>query len=622
MIDLNTFLFKNRSVDYCSKCFKVKRDALNHVCRHEYFCFKCLCCHRKIKFHKKKKTICPICHVYFFDEICLKNHYLKIQQYGIEKERLSACQIFFYCENCESIVRRFQITNFMKRKKKIHNCGKIYCHTCLDSKPKNHYCYIPMKNKRNEIMYTNNMKNNYVYVFDFETESKPNNDGIFIPYYCVVHKFCNLCMDKEEKKSECCKDEWYYFEGENTLVEFGDFFLERSGRVVKSKWYAHNGSKFDSLFLLRFLVCSKSLEPNVIMNGYRIIQLIYKNSTVQDSMLLTGTSLKNTIKMLGLSDYFSKGFFPYQMTDLDYVGVIPSKSMFELTNLNVEEMINFNSWYEEKSQHEYVLRNEVKNYCRNDVEVLSKCLVKFHNIIFEYTGVEVLFDSSIMTASSLSLNIFMKTNDMRNKLSNEPPYGYSAFCKSGKAQSEIALKWLAKKRSEVENPEEFRWKYHVLGEFKIGKYYVDGYDPHSKTVYEFNGCFYHGCEDCFFPEAMHIKLSKSYGKLNSETESRLNYIRMHVSQVVVMKDCEVNVDELSCVSVDVPLRIRDAMYGGRTSSAVLYKDCESGGKIHYVDFNSLYPSVQYENEFPIGHPKIVTGDYEIKNYFKRNEAFQ
>lgn len=77
------------------------------------------------------------------------------------------------------------------------------------------------------------------------------------------------------------------------------------------------------------------------MNGYRIIQLIYKNSTVQDSMLLMGTSLKNTIKMLGLSDHLSKGFFPYQMTDLDYVGFIPSKSMFDLTNLNAEEMVDF-----------------------------------------------------------------------------------------------------------------------------------------------------------------------------------------------------------------------------------------------------------------------------------------
>ena len=152
----------------------------------------------------------------------------------------------------------------------------------------------------------------------------------------------------------------------------------------------------------------------------------------------------------------------------------------------------------------------------------------------------------------------------------------------------------------------------MLGEFKIGKYYVDGYDPCSETVYEFNGCYYHGCENCFFPETFNKKLCKSHGKLNSETETRLNYIQMHVSRLVVMKDCEVNRDKLSSVSVDTPLKIRDAMYGGRTSLAILYKDCECGGKIHYVDFNSLYPSVQYENEFPIGHPEIVTGDSQIK----------
>lgn len=28
-------------------------------------------------------------------------------------------------------------------------------------------------------------------------------------------------------------------------------------------------------------------------------------------------------------------------------------------------------------------------------------------------------------------------------------------------------------------------------------YFVDGFNPRTNTVYEFHGCFYHGCVKCF-----------------------------------------------------------------------------------------------------------------------------
>ena len=33
-------------------------------------------------------------------------------------------------------------------------------------------------------------------------------------------------------------------------------------------------------------------------------------------------------------------------------------------------------------------------------------------------------------------------------------------------------------------------------EFRIGPYFVDGYDMENKIVYEYQGCFWHGCEKC------------------------------------------------------------------------------------------------------------------------------
>jgi len=49
------------------------------------------------------------------------------------------------------------------------------------------------------------------------------------------------------------------------------------------------------------------------------------------------------------------------------------------------------------------------------------------------------------------------------------------------------------------------------------KYKVDGYDPKTKTVYEFNGDFWHGNPDKFNPDDINPKNKKKYGDLYKET---------------------------------------------------------------------------------------------------------
>ena len=54
-----------------------------------------------------------------------------------------------------------------------------------------------------------------------------------------------------------------------------------------------------------------------------------------------------------------------------------------------------------------------------------------------------------------------------------------------------------------------------------------------------------------------------------------------------------------------PLNPRDAFYGGRTNATKLlyeFKEDECG---RYVDFCSLYPSVQYYKNYPLGHPDKI-----------------
>jgi hypothetical protein len=61
-----------------------------------------------------------------------------------------------------------------------------------------------------------------------------------------------------------------------------------------------------------------------------------------------------------------------------------------------------------------------------------------------------------------------------------------------------------------------------------------------------------------------------------------------------------------------PLNPRDALSGGRTNAIALYYK----GVSDYVDFTSLYPYVQKYGIFPIGHPQVITENFEnIDSYF-------
>ena len=68
-------------------------------------------------------------------------------------------------------------------------------------------------------------------------------------------------------------------------------------------------------------------------------------------------------------------------------------------------------------------------------------------------------------------------------------------------------------------------------EFRIGPYFVDGYDEENGTVYEYQGCFVHGCKQC--------GLNKTpYGRKKHEyTESRNKYLATqtrYVKKIVIM----------------------------------------------------------------------------------------
>lgn len=55
-----------------------------------------------------------------------------------------------------------------------------------------------------------------------------------------------------------------------------------------------------------------------------------------------------------------------------------------------------------------------------------------------------------------------------------------------------------------------------------------------------------------------------------------------------------------------PLEPREAFFGGRTGAVALHAVAGEGEEIRYVDVTFLYPSVNKNCTYPIGHPHIIT----------------
>lgn len=210
-------------------------------------------------FQNKNGSKCPLCDIFLKR---FKKHYAKVHNIGKFDLKLSACEIFFYCKKCNSICRRFYYAN-ARGTRIMHNCTKIRCNIYKKKCPFEHNCFIPIIDRRFSQIFTKNPDEKCeIYVYDFETNAEPNEMGILKPYYCTIYKFCNVCMNEESRKQEyeCCKvNTGKIFKGETTLIDFGEYFFKIANSQINSRWFAHNRSKFDNLYLLHYLICEKKL---------------------------------------------------------------------------------------------------------------------------------------------------------------------------------------------------------------------------------------------------------------------------------------------------------------------------------------------------------------------------
>ena len=322
-----------------------------------------------------------------------------------------------------------------------------------------------------------------------------------------------------------------------------------------------------------------------------------------DSLNFLQMPLKAFPKTFGMNE-LKKGYFPHffnKECNKEYVGPIPSKKHYGLNQMKSDERTKFLKWYEERISENYVfnLREEIIGYCRSDVEILRGGMLKLRKDFIELENVDPL---RYITIVSVCMTIYRSNYMPEKTISIVPEYAKTDTF------SKVSIMWLnyVAKGSNIQ---------HALngGEEKLtidGKTYkVDGFCKETNTVHEFYGCFWHGCPNCYNPHVIDSKNQKDMGKLNDQTIEKCNIIKdagyNHIStyecQLIKNKEFQKFAKSFDQVIVE-PLNPRDSFYGGRTNATKLlykFKENECGC---YVDFCSLYPTVQYHQKYPVGHP--------------------
>ena len=222
-----------------------------------------------------------------------------------------------------------------------------------------------------------------------------------------------------------------------------------------------------------------------------------------------------------------------------------------------------------------------------------------------------------------------RSNQMKPKtIATEPIVGWDGLRMN---QSVVALHWLYNQDKKLggnrikHSPNE--GEQVIL--LKEGKVKVDGYDPVTKTVYEFHGCEFDGCKKCK-PNNRHVKAfrhpDRTVHEMFKATKKKIKLIEEACYKVVETWEChfkkELKTNEdLKNMVTDMawctPLDPRERFYGGRTGLCACYYETKEGEKIAYNDVTSLYPFINKHGTYPAGNPTIMVNpvNQNIHEYF-------
>ena len=532
-------------VYFCFRCYKAYDHTTDHLCTN-----MCRACRGFGCEWQNDGIVCRECKRLFKSQSCYDRHKTE----PINGGGRTVCQVIRVCEKCDKAM------DIRKINPKGHICGRK-CRTCgvvITREDTDHKCYIQPLEQDEDSSY------NHMLFFDFEATQE---HGIHHPNLCVVH-------DEEKEVA--------LFQGKDTVKDFCKWLFtpQHKGCIV----VAHNFQGYDGYFINDYLV-QNAIKYEIIYRGAKSLSMKVPDWDIRfiDSINFIPMTLAKFPKTFG-QDELCKGYFPHPFNkdeNQNYVGPIPCQNDYGVNFMKPEERDAFIAWHDEQvaNNYRYDFREEIIKYCRSDVDILRKCCLQYREMFRNETDIDPF--NKALTIASYCQEVY-RTNFLKKDtiaiFNNDRQWKIK--------QSNVAVTWL----SYISEKEDLYIK-HVRngGEKRVAPYSLDGYCEETNTAYEFQGCFWHGCPECFKDrDTMNPISQRTMEELYMNTKKKVKFLKDQGFRVVEKWGCELNKeledDEEMKQFFDQnkiidPLQPRDAFYGGRTNATKLLHKCQGDEKI-------------------------------------------
>lgn len=280
---------------------------------------------------------------------------------------------------------------------------------------------------------------------------------------------------------------------------------EKGGRLPEYTVFFHNLKGFDGVLTLNTMYNENLKVTEQMGTGTKVLHFKQKNLTFKDSLNFLNMPLAAFPKTFGLKE-LKKGVSPHKFSKLEnlhYEGPIPNLEYFEPQHMSKDKKKECEEWHTQQVQKgdTWCFKEEMLEYCQSDVNILREGCLKFAQDTKNKAGFNPL--TQCITIAS-TCHYFWRNHQMVPKtIAVEPIHGWGGLKIK---QSKIALEWLYWEDQKLGGN---RIKHTRNGgeqvlQVKGGLVTVDGFDPLSKTVFEFHGCLWHGCPKCT-PVGRHTK---------------------------------------------------------------------------------------------------------------------
>lgn len=644
---------------YCFKCytFHNTRDTnrCDGVSTKKTYCLKCNHNHFKAPKLKPTKIECKDCHIIFYYDECYEYHkkqrMRKMKGKTIFEE--CRCETDFLCTKphpfqpgdlCYEEVRNNTVER--KLKGRGHKCGFKYCKSCDKQVKLEHQCYVrpltltDLKNKcpPEQIVY-----------FDLETFAINTHK----PYLCcaLLVDYVYTCseneIDLESGYIEYEYDNSYIYArritkfhhwGFDCVQKFMSWLINLTSNKKGLTVMAHNSKGYDAQFIKQELIKqSCTNEPwDEIDTGNKILQLRFgkKRIRIIDSLSHIPAPLKKFKDIFGIDD--CKTYFPHLFaceSNFTYVGNVPDKKFYGYDEMSKKGKIEFDDWFNKhkKQYHKNWNFKEICiDYCFMDCQVLCDGVdvlrTSYYNSFVEKAKnleKSKLLEEPLLTTNT---NYFVPDFTKYPTLAGYSNSIYRLFFLKDHMVAQIGeekekygslpeAEWIAymshKNNIDIERQKEVLLTY---GNPKVRhRCHLDGYSSKNgdKVAYEFLGCYWHRCKQCFNHYSVKDKniYNNTIERIKALKSKGYKVIQIWEHQWQKMKKEN---DDVKLFLLTNKHRIfhpyfsyRKSYTGGRTEVFKHYVKCKDDNCLLYLDFTSLFPSTQALHEFPVGHPVII-----------------